>query len=104
NSLPLHDALPILREHLARSIAPGLAGERRAVLEGIVLGDDTALSDGLRRDFRASGLYHLLAVSGQNVVLVAGGALTLAWLLGIRRWIGELGALAGIGAYVLAVG
>jgi competence protein ComEC len=93
-----------LRARLTGSIAPGLTGERRAVLEGIVLGDDAALSDGLRQDFRVSGLYHLLAVSGQNVVLVAAGALTLAWLLGIRRWIGELGALAGIGAYVLAVG
>ena len=93
-----------LRGRLVHSIAPRLTGERRAVLEGIVLGDDTALSDTLRQDFRASGLYHLLAVSGQNVVLVAAGALMLAWLLGIRRWIGELGALAGIGAYVLAVG
>jgi competence protein ComEC len=93
-----------LRRRLASSIAPGLTGERRAVLEGIVLGDDTALPDGLRGDFRASGLYHLLAVSGQNVVIVAGGVLTLAWLLGIRRWVGELGALAAIGAYVLAVG
>jgi len=93
-----------IRERLAGSIAPGLAGERRAVLEGIVLGDDAALTDELRSDFRASGLYHLLAVSGQNVVLVAGGVLALAWLAGISRWIGELGALAGIAAYVLAVG
>ena len=54
-----------------RSIAPGLTGERRAVLEGIVLGDGAALSPGLRQDFQASGLYHLLAVCGQNVVLVA---------------------------------
>ena len=38
------------------------------------------------------------------MILVAGGVLVLAWLLGISRWIGELGALAGIGAYVLAVG
>ena len=43
-------------------------------------------------------------MSGENVVLVAAGALTLGWLLGIGRWLGELGALAGIGAYVLAVG
>ena len=93
-----------LRRRLARAIAPGLAGERRAVLEGIVLGDDEALSDDLRQDFRASGLYHLLAVSGQNVILVAGGVLVLAWLAGVSRWIGELGALAGIAAYVLAVG
>ena len=38
-----------------RSIAPGLTGERRAVLEGIVLGDDAALPAGLKQDFRASG-------------------------------------------------
>jgi competence protein ComEC len=93
-----------LRARLAGSIAPRLSGERRAVLEGIVLGDTASLSDRLRKDFQASGLYHLLAVSGQNVVLVAGGALALAWLLGISRWLGELGALAGIAAYVLAVG
>jgi competence protein ComEC len=93
-----------LRAWLERSIAPGLGGERRAVLEGIVLGDGSQLSPGLKLDFQASGLYHILAVSGQNVVLVAAGALLLAWLLGVSRWIGELGALASIGAYVLAVG
>jgi competence protein ComEC len=93
-----------LHRWLARGIAPRLAGERRAVLEGIVLGDDAQLSQGLRQDFQASGLYHLLAVSGQNVVLIAGGALVLAWLIGVSRVLGELGALAGIAAYVLAVG
>jgi len=69
-----------------------------------VLGDDSGLSDSLRQRFRASGLYHLLAVSGQNVALIAGGALGLAWLLGLARWLGQVGALVGIGAYVLAVG
>ena len=49
-------------------------------------------------------LNSLLAVSGQNVALVAAGALMLAWLLGIPRWLGQLGALASIGGYVLAVG
>jgi competence protein ComEC len=89
---------------LARSIAPGLAGERRAVLEGIVLGEDQGLPPALRDRFRDSGLYHLLAVSGQNVAFVAAGVLVLAWILGLPRWLGELGALAGIGSYVLAVG
>jgi competence protein ComEC len=93
-----------LRAWLERSIAPGLGGERRAVLEGIVLGDGSQLSPGLKQDFQASGLFHILAVSGQNVVLVAAGALLLAWLLGVSRWVGELAALASIGAYVLAVG
>jgi competence protein ComEC len=93
-----------LRARLARSMAPGLTGERRAVLAGIVLGEDEGLSEELRDSFRASGLYHLLAVSGQNVALVAGGALLLAWLVGISRWLGHAAALAAIGGYVLAVG
>jgi len=93
-----------LRAGLAGSIAPGLEGDRRGIVEGVVLGDEQSLPLGLRQDFRASGLYHLLAVSGQNVVLVAAGALALAWLLGIPRWLGQIAALATIAAYVLAVG
>jgi competence protein ComEC len=93
-----------LHAWLARDSVPGLAGRRRAVLEGVVLGEDQGLSDGLKQRFRASGLYHLLAVSGSNVALVAAGVLGLAWLLGISRLAAEVGALAGIGAYVLAVG
>src|SRR4029450_5299477 len=93
-----------LRGWLANSVAGELHGERRGVLLGVVLGDEQGLNERLRKDFRASGLYHLLAVSGQNVALVAMGALMLAWLFGIPRWLGQLGALASIGGYVLAVG
>jgi competence protein ComEC len=93
-----------LRAALAGSIASGLRGERRGVIEGVVLGDEQGLSEQLRQRFRSSGLYHLLAVSGQNVVLVAGGAVAIAWLLGIPRWLGQLAALLSIGGYVLAVG
>jgi competence protein ComEC len=93
-----------LRARVERALARGASGEREAVLAGVVLGDDQAVSKGLRDRFRASGLYHLLAVSGQNVALVAVGALLLARVLGVPRLLGELGALVGIGAYVLAVG
>ena len=93
-----------LHAWLGSSLGRNLHGERRAVLEGVVLGEDGGLSENLRRDFRASGLYHLLAVSGQNVALVAAGALLLAWLAGIPRLAGEVAALAAMAAYVLAVG
>jgi competence protein ComEC len=93
-----------VRAWLAASVARGVGGERRAVLEGILLGEDQGLSPGLKSAFRASGLYHLLAVSGQNVAFVAIGVLLLTWLLGLPRWLGEIGALAGIASYVLAVG
>jgi competence protein ComEC len=93
-----------LRGRLARSLAPGLGGERRAVVAGIVLGEDEGLEPELSDRFRASGLFHLLAVSGQNVAYVVAGALLLAWLVGIPRWAGELGAIGAVLAYVLAVG
>lgn len=93
-----------LRRQLHRSVARGLTGYRAAVLEGVVLGEDSGLSEDLRRRFRAAGLYHLLAVSGQNVALVAGSTLLLVWLLGLPRLLGQLAALAAICSYVLAVG
>src|ERR671933_780747 len=62
------------------------------------------LSQSLRDDFRASGLYHLLAVSGQNVAYVILGLLVVAWFLGLPRWAGHVAALGGVAGYVLAVG
>jgi competence protein ComEC len=93
-----------LRAHLERSIAPGLHGERKAVIAGIVLGADEGLSEQLRDEFRASGLYHLLAVSGQNVLFIALGVGGLAWLLGVPRLALELVVVTAIAGYVLAVG
>jgi len=93
-----------LRAEIASSLALGTSGERRALLDGVVLGDEAGLSPSLQHDFRASGLYHLLAVSGQNVAFNVGGVLGLAWLLGIPRAAAEMVALASIGAYTLAVG
>jgi competence protein ComEC len=93
-----------LHAWLGRGAAAGLHGERAAVIAGVVLGADEGLSQPLRDRFRSSGLYHLLAVSGQNVALLAGGLLLLASSLGISRWLGEIGVLIGIAGYVLAVG
>jgi competence protein ComEC len=93
-----------LRRSVARSLAAVPPGERRAVLAGVVLGEDEGLDEELRDRFRASGLYHLLAVSGQNVAYVVAGMILLAWTLGFPRWIGELGALVAVFLYVLAVG
>ena len=93
-----------LRRRVSSSLGAVPAGERRAVLAGVVLGEDEGLEADLRDSFRASGLYHLLAVSGQNVAYVVAGTIVLVWALGLPRWLGELGALGTVAAYVLAVG
>ena len=49
----------------------------------MVLGQDEPIDAGVREDFRASGLAHLLAVSGQNVMLLAALALPVLALAGL---------------------
>ena len=93
-----------IRGRVAESLAGAGEGTRGKLVVGVVLGDDQGVPQGLRDRFRAAGLYHVLAVSGQNIAFVAAGILFLAWLAGIPRWAGEIGALAAIGGYVLAVG
>lgn len=64
----------------ARSMDPA----RRALFTGIVLGDDREQAPLEVDDFRAAGLTHLLAVSGQNVAFVLLVASPLLRRLGLR--------------------
>jgi competence protein ComEC len=93
-----------LHAHVEQTLARATAGERRAVLTGIVLGEEGGIDTSLRDAFRASGLTHLLAVSGQNVAITAIGAVWVARLAGIGRIAGEGLAILVVLAYALAVG
>ncbi|MGH2899383.1 MAG: ComEC/Rec2 family competence protein, partial [Solirubrobacteraceae bacterium] len=90
-----------LQRWLAADCAYGLHGERRAIVEAIVLGRPQGFGDTLLARFRASGLYHCLAVDGLKVGAVAAGALLV---LRRHRFAAELVALVAVGAYTLAVG
>ena len=93
-----------LHRWLERDTARGLSGERRQVLEAIVLGQTEGMGDTSLAQFRASGLYHVLAVDGLKVAAVAGGSAWLVLRLGFGRIAAELVALLALGGYVLAVG
>ena len=93
-----------LHRWLERDAVRGLTGERRAVLEAIVLGQTQGIDNSLLGRFRASGLYHVLAVDGLKVAAVAGGSAWLVLWLGLGRIVAELVALVALGGYVLAVG
>ena len=55
----------------------GCSPPAAALAEGMVLGQDERIDQAVRDEFRASGLAHVLAVSGQNVMLLAALALPL---------------------------
>ncbi len=89
---------------LAGDSALGLDGGRRDVIEAIVLGRSSGMDQTLLTDFRASGLYHCLAVDGLKVAAVAGGVAGLFLLAGLGSYLAQIAALFTVAAYALAVG
>jgi competence protein ComEC len=90
------------REWTWRHAARGLSGDRAAVVRGMALGASGDLSESAARQMRDAGVWHLLAVSGQNVTVVALAVLGLLRAMGARRRPSVLAALVALLAYCLA--
>ncbi len=75
-----------VRRIVGRSIERVFPRKEAGLLLGLLLGDDSQLDAGLERDFRASGLSHLLVVSGGNVAMVLAPVLAATTLLRLPRW------------------
>lgn len=76
----------------------------RALVAGIALGDTGALPAETRAELRSSGLYHLVAVSGQNVALVIAFTLVSLGAMGVIGVPARIAALGVTLAYVLVTG
>ena len=76
-----------IRTRSEKTLAAGLAPEPAALLRGMVLGGDAGLPEATADDFRVAGLSHILAVSGQNVLLIVILVQAIAVALNLaRRW------------------
>jgi competence protein ComEC len=93
-----------LRRRIEDTLDRGLPPELAALARGMVLGQDAALPADLRDAFRASGLAHLVAASGQNVMLLSALVLAALAAAGVPRPARLVAALAAIAAYVPLAG
>lgn len=91
-----------LRRWAAAGAAVGLRGDRRALVRGMALGGGAGLSEDAAQAFRDAGIWHLLAVSGQNVAVVALAALLGLRAIGVARRPATVAAGALLVAYCLA--
>ena len=67
----LRGALDDVRRRAESALERGTQPPAAALLRGFVLGQDDRIGEDVREEFRRSGLAHVLAVSGQNVMLLA---------------------------------
>ncbi len=93
-----------MRRRAEHALERGASPREAALARGMVLGQDEELPETLRDDFRRSGLAHLLAVSGQNVMLLGALALPALGLLGFGLRGRIVGVLALIAIYVPLAG
>ncbi len=100
----LAGAVDAMRLRAERAIGRGLSPADAALMRGMVLGQDEAIDEDLRDSFRASGLAHLLAVSGQNVALLCALALPLMAALGAAPGVRVAVLLGLIAVYVPLAG
>jgi competence protein ComEC len=92
-----------LRDGL-RAAAATLPDEPRALLPGLAVGDTSGMSPSARAEFRTSGLSHLVAVSGMNVIIVCGAVLGLLWLLRVGPRGRAVGAAVALFGFVVLAG
>jgi competence protein ComEC len=81
----LAGAIDSVRRRAEAGVAAGLAPSQGALARGMVLGADEDIPERMADDFKRSGLAHLLAVSGQNVTLLAVLAWPLLGAVGVSR-------------------
>jgi competence protein ComEC len=93
-----------IRTRAERALGSGMPSREAALARGFVLGQDERIDAATVKDFRRAGLSHLLAVSGQNVALLALLAMPLLALLGMPLRTRLLWIVAAIAVYVPLAG
>lgn len=100
---PLYHAIYALKARAQATILQLLPNPQAALLTGILLGNDNGLPPDLQEDFRATGMTHIIAISGFNI------AILIAILVSISEpFLGRRGAavfaVTGILLYTILVG
>jgi competence protein ComEC len=75
-----------------------------ALLAGLILGEKTGLPPEADEAFRRAGVYHILAVSGFNVALLASSVFFVLSALGVSRRTTAMTAGAALASFALVVG
>ena len=105
---PLDDPVPpwparIKHESLA-AISRALPPTSGALLAGLLLGERTDLPHELDEGFRLAGVYHVLAVSGFNVALLAAAVFALCHLARVGRRTSAVVAIVVVIGFAAVVG
>ena len=90
------------RRAIAAAVGPW-SGQSAAIVSAIVIGDRAGLDDDVQRRLQEAGTYHVIAISGGNIAILAGlmlGAFRIAGCLGRTAMLASIAVLVSYAALV----
>lgn len=93
-----------VKEKLTTSIDMSFSSPESFIMQGIIFGDDDNTPKELKEKFNVTGLSHLTAVSGSNIIMVIFIVTTLFLFLGFWRHWASYASIIFIWFYIVAIG
>jgi competence protein ComEC len=103
----IDECLAAVRAYARRAIAAAVgrwSGRSAAIVAAIVIGDRGGLDADVQRRLQEAGTYHVIAISGGNIAILAGLLLGFFRIAGVLGRSAMLAAIAGLIAYAALVG
>jgi len=104
---PVAEAAASMRAFSRHAIASSVGGwsaRAAGIVTAIVIGDRSGLDDAVVRRLQEAGTYHVIAISGGNIALLAGLTLVIFRIAGLLGRGAMVSAMAGLVAYGYLVG
>jgi len=100
----LYEKILYIKQKMRHSIQNNFLPPQRSVLQAIILGDKSAVSQDVKDGFKNVGLSHVVAVSGMHIVILSSIIMSFLLFLGLWRQQAFYGTVTFICLYVLLVG
>jgi competence protein ComEC len=91
------------RQALTRHVPASADTPSPAIAAAILIGDRSGLAPDLERRLQEAGTYHVIAISGGNIAVLAGTVLLVLRACGLRGRAADASAIVGIAAYAFVV-
>ena len=95
-----------IRSHVRHAVARWIAPHdsiSAAIASAVLIGDRTGLPDDTRDALQAAGTYHVIAISGGNIAIIAAAATLLLAAVAIRGRTAALVAIAVLSGYAFVI-
>jgi len=95
-----------IREHVRRAVGQWIEVHdsiSAAIATAVLIGDRTGLPDDTRETLQQAGTYHVIAISGGNIAILATAATIVLMIVGVRGRGAACVAVAVLSAYALIV-